>query len=468
MSAPAAAPAPAPCFQFAQLGACSYGERCRFAHGDGGGSNGCTEALPLRAAPASAPRAAWSARAAASAKVVLFVAGLPACARGPGVRRALRQAFSPFAPSALRLGMTHAALTRGWGHVTMPDRASAEAAVAALDGAQLPLPAEEAGCGDPGAQGSCTLHVAEVTGKQDSLFPYATRAQRLALQLDAVALQCCADAAFGERSVALLSAFMRLAARPGVCSDAAAPRTWRVTDGCACAGGSAFAFARCADVEAVTAVEIDAARAAALAHNAAVLGLRARIEALCGDYVQLAPQLPESDVLFLDPPWGGAGYSKADIAADALGLSDVPLGALAAAAAARGAAAVALATPRNFDDTQLARAATRRAPGASRHADRPLPFRAEFGARRLVLLLYPPAASSGAAQAQRFAFPTCLLDSLVAAAVAWNATFGAEHHVRFFDWEKDGWVPLSRWHGAKPVAPDEADARVDDPPLECR
>ena len=388
------------------------------------------------------------------------MAGLPACARGPGVRRALRHAFSPFRPTALRLGMTHAALTRGWGHVTMPDRTSAEAAAAALDGAQLQLPAEEEGCDDSGPRATFTLHVAEVTGKQDSLFPYATRAQRLALQLDAVALQCCADAAYGERLAALLCTFMRLATRPGAGADAAAARTWRVTDGCACAGGSAFAFARCADVAAVTAVEIDAARAAALAHNAAVLGLSARVEAVFGDYVQLAHTLPHSDVLFMDPPWGGAGYSKADIAADALGLSDVPLGALAAAAATRGTAAVALATPRNFDDTELARAATRRAPGATRHADRPLPFRAEFGARRLVLLLYPPAVSADVAQAQRFAFPTELLDCLVAAAVAWNASFGAEHHVRFFDWEKDGWVPLSRWHGAKPVAPDEADSRV--------
>ena len=460
MSAPAAAQAPAPCFQFAQLGTCAYGERCRFAHGDGGGGNGCANAPSLRAAPASAsaPRAAGSSRA-ASAKVVLFVAGLPACARGPGVRRALRQAFAPFRPATLRLGMTHAALTRGWGHVTMTDRASAEAAVAALDGAHLSF----GGVGNGEDALVFTLHVAEVTGKQDSLFPYATRAQRLALQLDAVALQCCADAAFGERSAALLSALMRLATRPGARSaagDAAAAHTWRVTDGCACAGGSAFAFARCADVTAVTAVEFDAARATALAHNAAVLGLSARVETVCGDYVQLAPQLPPCDVLFMDPPWGGAGYSKADIAADALGLSDVPLGALAAAAAARGTAAVALATPRNYDDTELARTATRRAPGATRHADRPLPFRAEFGARRLVLLLYPPASSADTAKTQRFAFPTALLDNLVAAAVAWNASFGAEHHVRFFDWEKDAWVPLSRWHGAKPVAPDAADART--------
>ena len=447
MSAPAAPPAPAPCFQFAQLGTCTYGERCRFAHG-----NGSAEAPSLHAAPASASasRAAGSSRAAASAKVVLFVAGLPACARGPGVRRALRQAFAPFRPTTLRLGMTHAALTRGWGHVTMPDRAAAEAAVAALDGAPLPL----AGVDALARLGMFTLHVAEVTGKQDTLFPYATRVQRLALRLDAVALQCCADAVFGERSAALLSAFMRLATRP----DAAATHTWRVTDGCACAGGSAFAFARCSDVASVTAVELDAERAAALAHNAAVLGLSKRVEAVCGDYVQLAPQLAPCDVLFMDPPWGGSGYSKADIAADALGLSDVPLGALSAAAAARGTAAVALATPRNYDDTELARAATRRAPSATRHADRPLPFRAEFGARRLVVLLYPLAASADVVPAQRFAFPTALLDSLAAAAVAWNATFGAEHHVRFFDWEKDGWVPLSRWHGAKPVAPDAADA----------
>jgi hypothetical protein len=36
---------------------------------------------------------------------------------------------------------------------------------------------------------------------------------------------------------------------------------------------------------------------------------------------------------------------------------------------------------------------------------------------------------------------------------AWNAAHGLEHHPRFFDWEKDAWVPLSRWHGARAVAP---------------
>jgi hypothetical protein len=387
----------APCFQFAKSGACTYGERCRFSHGDGGSAS--SDALP-DASPAAAASVPVATRAAQSVRVVLFVAGLPACVPGPRVRRALRTAFAPFRPGALRLGMTHAALTRGWGHVTMPSRDAAEAAVAALDGLAITVDADTC----------ATLRVALVTGKQDSLFPWATRAQRLQLRLDAVALQCCADAAFGERSAALIAAFMRLATRPlasGADSDDAEV-TWRVTDGCACAGGSAIAFARCASVASVTAIELEASRASDLAHNAAVLGLEHRVNALCGDYVAMAPQLSGTDVLFLDPPWGGSGYSKAPIAWDALRLSDVPIGQLAAEAAGRGAAAVALATPRNFDDEGLARDATRRKAGATRHADRPLPFRADFGARMLVLLLYPPCGE--ARPVQRFAFPTALLD----------------------------------------------------------
>ena len=389
----------APCFQFARSGVCTYDDRCRFAHGDSGcaGSDAPQPAGSL----AAATRPPAATRAAQSVRVVLFVAGLPACVPGPRVRRALRPAGAPFRPGALRLGMTHAALTRGWGHVTMPSRDAAEAAVSALDG--LAMTVDE--------NTSAVLQVSQVCGKQDTLFPWATRAQRrLQLRLDAVALQCCADAAFGERSAALIAAFMRLATRPsasGADSDASEV-TWRVTDGCACAGGSALAFARCASVASVTAIELEPSRASDLGHNAAVLDLEHRVDALCGDYVAMAPQLSGTDVLFLDPPWGGSGYSKAPIAWDALRLSDVPIGQLAAEAAGRGAAAVALATPRNFDDEGLARDATRRAAGATRHADRPLPFRADFGARMLVLLLYPPCGD--ARPAQRFAFPTALLD----------------------------------------------------------
>lgn len=47
--------------------------------------------------------------------------------------------------------------------------------------------------------------------------------------------------------------------------------------------------------------------------------------------------------------------------------------------------------------------------------------------------------------------------ALVDAVVTWNAAHGGEHHPRFFDWEKDAWVPLSRWHGARPVAPGKDD-----------
>jgi hypothetical protein len=387
----------APCFQFARSGVCTYDDRCRFAHGDSGSTG--SDAAPA-ASPATATRPRGFARAAQSARVVLFVAGLAQCVPGPRVRRALRAAFAPFRPGTLRLGMTHSALTRGWGHVTMPSRQAAEAAVAALDGACITVDADT----------GTVLQVAEQTGKQDMLFPWTTRAQRLQLRLDAVALQCCADAAFGERSAALIAAFMRLATRPGTPSGASADAemTWRVTDGCACAGGSALAFARCASVASVTAIELEASRCADLAHNAAVLGLDARVDALCGDFVAMAPSLSGTDVLFLDPPWGGSSYSKAPIAWDALGLADVPIGKLAAEAAGRGAAAVALATPRNFDDEGLARIATRRAAGTPRHADRPLPFRADFGARMLVLLLYPPCGE--ATPAQHFTFPTALLD----------------------------------------------------------
>jgi hypothetical protein len=50
--------------------------------------------------------------------------------------------------------------------------------------------------------------------------------------------------------------------------------------------------------------------------------------------------------------------------------------------------------------------------------------------------------------------------ALVGVLNAWNAAHGLEHHPRFFDWEKDAWVPLSRWHGARAVAPTQPAAPV--------
>lgn len=61
----------------------------------------------------------------------------------------------------------------------------------------------------------------------------------------------------------------------------------------------------------VIAVEMDPRRAAALAANARVYGVGARVEVVCADFVAAAPSLA-ADVALLSPPWGGPEYAKAE------------------------------------------------------------------------------------------------------------------------------------------------------------
>jgi hypothetical protein len=124
MAAAAAAggapPAAAPCWGFAQ-GACRFGDLCRFAHGAGdnaaarraaagappdaprGGAGAGAEAAADAAAGSAGAGAAGAAaaagRAAAAARAVLFVSGLPQCAKGHLVRKPLQRAFVPFKAS---------------------------------------------------------------------------------------------------------------------------------------------------------------------------------------------------------------------------------------------------------------------------------------------------------------------------------------------------------------------------------
>jgi hypothetical protein len=492
-----AQPLPVPqCFQFAQRGACAFGDLCRFAHGagdDAAARRAAAGAPPDRPPPAPSSSSVRRNRrgdggggdealnedgeaASEPSRVVLFVTGLPACVAAQKVKKPLQRVFKPFhatagacgarkehagatgecgernaenptraahfgsllppdahmlllappATPAVKLGCTHEGHTRGWAHVTLPAAAEA-AALAALHAAPL--------CAStfPGA----TLALARITDKRDTLFPCLTREQRLQLRLDPVALHSVMDSVTADRTTLLIDSLIQLgrAAGDGGVDAGAAGVCWRVTDGCACVGGSALSFARCGRVSHVTAIESDARRAGALAHNAAVCGLAdARLTVRHGDFLEevsaaaAAGGATSEDVLFLDPPWGGVHYSAAPrIEAADLGLSGVPLAELAAGARRRGAGAAAFSTPRNYDDAGLARALTAACPGEPRHADRALPFRVEIGARVLLLALFPPprepdtsavaggvggdgAAATVLHTAPRFSFPTARLD----------------------------------------------------------
>ncbi|MCA9605352.1 MAG: methyltransferase, partial [Myxococcales bacterium] len=118
-----------------------------------------------------------------------------------------------------------------------------------------------------------------------------------------------------------------------------------VVDGTCGVGGLAIALARQPSVERVIAVDVSAERLALAAHNAAIYGVRDRIELVRGDVVEVLGAR-RADVLVLDPPWGGRGYDRERVALGDLGL-DVE------AALARFGGPVLLKLPRSFDPATL-------------------------------------------------------------------------------------------------------------------
>ena len=65
-------------------------------------------------------------------------------------------------------------------------------------------------------------------------------------------------------------------------------------------------------VVAVIAVDIDPVKIDCARHNAAIYGVSDRIDFVVADYLAVAPSL-KADVVFLSPPWGGPGYTEADV-----------------------------------------------------------------------------------------------------------------------------------------------------------
>jgi trimethylguanosine synthase len=119
----------------------------------------------------------------------------------------------------------------------------------------------------------------------------------------------------------------------------------RVVDACAGCGGNAIAFAR-AGCE-TTAIEIDTARLGLAKRNARVYGVERKIRFVHGDTVSLVAELT-GDLLFVDPPWGGAGYDRLRTT-----LDDVPLVAPILAAARGRFGTTWLKLPPSFDVAEL-------------------------------------------------------------------------------------------------------------------
>jgi len=77
-------------------------------------------------------------------------------------------------------------------------------------------------------------------------------------------------------------------------------------------GGNAIQFAKTCNY--VIAIDIDPEKIRLAKKNAKIYGVEDRIEFICGDMLQVVPQIPfgMADVVFLSPPWGGPQYLKKD------------------------------------------------------------------------------------------------------------------------------------------------------------
>jgi tRNA G37 N-methylase Trm5 len=122
-----------------------------------------------------------------------------------------------------------------------------------------------------------------------------------------------------------------------------------VCDATACVGGNTYSFSKA--FRSVTAVELNPMRFDLLVHNLGVLGVR-NVACVRGDALDVVPAA-RFDACFVDCPWGGPDYKKADRLQ--LSLSGVPL-AEACRRLAPSAAFLCLKTPTNFDEEAFVRA----------------------------------------------------------------------------------------------------------------
>ena len=398
----------------------------------------------------------------------MFISGLPEAVPSAGFKAALKAALEPFDASRIKLGCSEHGRLSGYAWATLPDAGAARRAREALDGTLVLdfAPAPRGRATPPPRVVTAPLHVAEATGKRDMLFPRLSREARLRLQLDKVALYSVVDQPSAERVAKLLAALCAVGSR-----DAQTPRPARATDAFACVGGSAIALAR--EFDEVVAIELDAGRAAMIAHNAAVAlaaPAAARVRVVRGDCAALlggprgggdagAGDLV-APVVHMDPPWGGTAYDATagdlmlqpdDRASAPPGAPPAPTLRALVLALARGGACRVLAArlPARFDVDAMA--AELVAPGAVPSAcgdarERPLPFVLKLGpkARLFVACFRPP---RGAAAQDGPTFGLANLDALVAALVACDKSCARELEPKFYDFDAARWIRLRDWKG---------------------
>jgi len=403
-------------------------------------------------------------------RALVFVNGLPEDVVAKGFKWQLRDLFAPFGAQKVSVAVNSDNLTRGWAHVTLKDEAQVPEAIDALDGKAEVTYQKKDGSDVDKAEGDVEeaastkvkIRVSRTLGRVDFSFsrqPFCVRSQ---LRVDDhEAYVSLTDDVTADRMAAVIEQMIDAAFGPkhGIL----------VVDATAGAGGNTAAFAARGRFGPVHAIELDDKRASILQDNLRVLGHASSVRVHHGDAVALLSSatqqlcLPDDvHVLFLDPPWGGTTYSASSAISDLFvgelgmkGLCDLVNPRLhhVQGGAHFSADLVALKLPSQFDLDSLARHATQPLSGDTRGQldERAFPFVIEFGKTTLLLIAFPrdafappPTAAAAAAAAS---FCNASLDRVIAALNAFSTTCGHRKHPRFFDWEKQRWINLSRWKG---------------------
>lgn len=171
----------------------------------------------------------------------------------------------------------------------------------------------------------------DYAAKKDYLFKFVPPQLREQLKLDYEASYSLTDMHSADKITRDLARF--------------APTAGTVLDATACVGGNTYSFSRV--FAHVAAMEIHPTRFQYLQHNMAVLGA-ANVRCLQGDALELVARPPHQRyaAIFIDSPWGGPDYKKADRLQ--LHLSGLPL-AQACRRMAPHTELFCIKTPTNFD-----------------------------------------------------------------------------------------------------------------------
>ena len=320
-----------------------------------------------------------------------------------------------------------------------------------------------------------------IPGKIDVLFPSLTREQRLSLKFDPTGIFSCSDEMSADLITRLSKAVCVVAMEQ---KEASKPPS--VLDMFGCVGGNAISYAR--QFSHVTTVELDPARKEMLVHNVctAIPTLSDRVQFVQGDGIVTGKSKYHS-VAWLDPPWGGTGYTKQKMIVDFNIVSQSQQMSMREVIVAISPYTdlIIYRLPNNFDVDGFLAWCVDPESGlcgdlGGEANDRPLPFRMRMGHKCTLIILCLPSSrpgrmsvSKGAAlscenetsgtidgmhkmsssdemacdASARLSFGLHNLDAIIRSIHAIDRELLKELKPKFYDWEQKRNIRLKNWKG---------------------